>query len=230
MKLGFGLPIAGPAATAEGIVDVTRRAEELGYDSLWTWERLLVPTEPQTGYIGTPDGSYPEHFKRTMDPLDVLTLAAAHSSRIRLGTSVMVMGHYHPLPLARRAATIDVISGGRLALGFGQGWSKDEHDAVGVELGDRARRADEFLQVMKRAWTDDVVEFDGEFFQVPASVIDLKPVQQPHPPVYLAVYRSWFLGHFARGNHAAAPVLGKSAWRTAAGVRWPWRSTSQAWL
>ena len=121
MKLGFGLPISGPAATPEGIVRVTRRAEELGYDSLWTWERLLVPTHPQTGYIGTADGSYPEHFKRTMDPLDVLAFAAAHSSRVRLGTSVIVMGHYHPLTLARRTATIDVLSGGRAGARPGSG-------------------------------------------------------------------------------------------------------------
>ncbi len=163
MKLGFGLPMAGPAATPDGIIRVARRAEELGYDSLWTWERLLVPIHPQTGYIGTPDGSFPEHFKRTMDPLDVLTFAAAHTSRIRLGTSILVMGHYHPLTLARRTATIDILSDGRLQLGLGQGWSKDEHDAMGVAMQDRARRADEFLTVLKRAWTERVVEFRGGF-------------------------------------------------------------------
>src|SRR5687767_12987206 len=113
-----------------------------------------------------------------MDPLDVLTFAAAHTSRIRLGTSVLVMGHHHPLTLARRAATIDVLSGGRLELGLGQGWSKDEHDAMGVAMADRAKRADEFLTVLKKAWTDDIVEFDGRFFRVPPSIIDLKPVQR----------------------------------------------------
>jgi probable F420-dependent oxidoreductase len=207
VKLGFGLPLSGSAATPEGIVAVTRRAEELGYDSLWTWDRLLVPVEPQTGYVGTPDGSYPEYFSRMMDPLDVLAFAAAHSSRIRLGTNVLVMGHYHPLTLARRAATIDVLSGGRLVLGLGQGWSKDEHDAMGVAMGDRAARADEFLEVMKRAWTDDVVEFDGDFFQIPASVIDLKPVQKPHPPIYMAAFSPGAMKRVATFADGWTPVM-----------------------
>jgi len=188
LKLGFALPVSGLAATGEGIARVARRAEELGYESLWTWERLIVPLAPQTGYIGTPDGSYPAHMKRVMDPLDPLAFAAAVTSPIRLGTSVVVMGHNHPLALARRAATIDVLSNGRLELGLGQGWSKDEHDAMGVPMSDRAQRADEFITVLTKAWTDDVVEFNGRFFQIPPSTIDLKPIQQPHPPIYLAAY------------------------------------------
>jgi alkanesulfonate monooxygenase SsuD/methylene tetrahydromethanopterin reductase-like flavin-dependent oxidoreductase (luciferase family) len=97
-----------------------------------------------------------------MDPFGVLSFAAAHTSRARLGTNVAVMGHYHPLTFARQCATIDVLSGGRLDVGIGQGWSKDEHDAVGVAMKDRARRADEFVRVVKRAWIEDVVEFTGD--------------------------------------------------------------------
>jgi probable F420-dependent oxidoreductase len=200
------LPVAGPTATPDGIIQVARRAEELGYDSLWSWERLLVPTAPQTAYIGTADGSYPPYFTRVMDPLDVLTFAAAHTSRIRLGTNVLVMGHYHPLTLARRAATIDVLSGGRLDLGLGQGWSKDEHDAMGVSMHDRAHRADEFLTVLKKAWTDDVVEFNGRFFQVPPSVIDLKPIQRPHPPIYLAAFTPGAMHRVATSADGWTPV------------------------
>ena len=206
MRIGIGLPMAGPAATAEGIVSVARRAEELGYDSLWTWERLVVPLNPQTGYIGSADGSYPEHFNRVMDPLDALTFAAAHTNRVRLGTSIIVMGHYHPLTLARRVATIDVLSGGRLDLGLGQGWSKDEHDIMGVAMHDRAQRADEFLEVMKRAWTDKVVEFQGTFFQIPPSIIDLKPIQQPHPPIYLAAYSPGSMTRIATQASGWTPV------------------------
>jgi len=206
VKLGFSLPMAGPSATPEGIAIVARRAEELGYDSLWTWERLLVPLKPQTPYIGTADGHYPDYFPRAMDPLDVLTFAAAHTSRIRLGTSVLVMGHYHPLPFARRCATIDVLSGGRLDVGLGQGWSKDEHDAMGVAMKDRARRADEFLDVIKKAWTEKVVEYQGEFFQIPPSYIDLKPIQKPHPPVYLAAYAPGSMKRIATSANGWTPV------------------------
>lgn len=206
MKLGFGLPLAGPKATREGIVSVARKAEELGFDSLWTWERLLVPVQPQTPYIATPDGSYPDYFSRAMDPFDVLTFAAAHTSRIRLGTSVAVMGHYHPLTFARRCATIDVLSDGRLDVGLGQGWSKDEHDAMGVTMSDRAPRADEFLELVKKAWTEDVVEFHGDFFQVPPSYIGLKPAQKPHPPIYLAAFAPGAMKRVATSANGWCPV------------------------
>lgn len=206
MKLGFGLPIAGPHATADGIVRVAKRAEELGYHSLWTWERLLAPLKPQTPYIGTADGSYPDYFSRVMDPLEVLTFAAAHTSRIRVGVSVAVMGYYHPLPFARRCATIDVLSGGRLDVGLGQGWSKDEHDAMRVAMKDRARRADEFVDVLKKAWTEKVVEFQGAFFQIPPSHIDLKPIQKPHPPIYMAAFSPGAMKRIAAKANGWTPV------------------------
>jgi probable F420-dependent oxidoreductase len=206
VKLGFGLPMAGPSATPDGIVSVARRAEELGYDSLWTWERLIVPVQPQTPYIGAADGSYPDHFSRTMDPFDVLTFAAAHTSSMRLGTSVAVMGHYHPLTFARRCATIDVLSGGRLDVGLGQGWSKDEHDVMGVAMKDRARRADEFIGLIKKAWTEKVVEFHGKFFQVPPCYIDLKPVQHPHPPIYLAAFSPGAMKRIATSANGWTPI------------------------
>jgi probable F420-dependent oxidoreductase len=198
--------MAGPTATPEGIVSVAQRAEQLGYESLWTWERLIVPIEPQTPYIGTADGSYPDYFSRAMDPFDVLTFVAAGTSRIRIGTSVAVMGHYHPLAFARRCATIDVLSGGRLDIGLGQGWSKDEHDAMGVAMEDRARRADEFIDVIKKAWTENVVEYHGEFFQIPPCYIDLKPIQKPHPPIYLAAYAPGAMKRIATSAHGWMPV------------------------
>ena len=117
-----------------------KRAEELGYDSLWVTERLLYPVQSQSPYPGTPDRSLPEGFKVTFDPLHVLTFAAAHTSQITLGTSVLVMGYRNPVPLAQSLATIDALSGGRLRVGMGQGWSKDEHDATGVSMKDRAAR------------------------------------------------------------------------------------------
>ncbi len=188
MKLGFTLPQVGPAASPEAIIQVARRAEELGYDSLWVLERLLYPLRPQSPYPVTPDGSLPEAYKTVLDPLQVLTFAAAHTSRIALGTSVLVMGYRNPVPLAKSLATIDVLSGGRLRVGMGQGWSKDEYDATGASLKDRAARGDEVIQVLKAVWTTDPVEFQGKFFQVPRSIINPKPVQKPHPPIYLAAY------------------------------------------
>ena len=188
MRIGFNLPHSGPAASPEALARVAKRAEELGYDSLWVWERVLFPIDPQTPYMGTPDGSYPDVYKANYDPLETLTFAAAHTTRIGLGTSVIDMPYYNPVMLARRLTTLDVLSNGRLRLGLGQGWSQDEFDAVGASMKGRGKRADEFISVLKAIWTTDPVEFHGEFYQIPKSIIQPKPVQKPHPPIYLAAF------------------------------------------
>ena len=188
MRIGFNLPQIGPAASPEAMVRVAQRAEELGYDSVWVTERLLYPTSPQTPYVGSPDGSLPDVYKISFDPLESLTYVAGHTSRIALGTSILDMPYYNPVMLARRLTTLDVLSGGRLKVGLGQGWSQDEFDAVGASMKGRGKRADEFIAVLKAIWTTDPVEFHGEFFHLPKSIIQPKPVQKPHPPVYLAAY------------------------------------------
>jgi probable F420-dependent oxidoreductase len=188
MRAGFMLPSIGPLASPSMVVRVAQQAEELGYDSLWVTERLLYPLKPQTPYPGSPDGSLPEQYKRNFDPVETLVFVAAHTSRIALGTSVLDMPYYNPVMLARRLTTLDVLSGGRLRVGLGQGWSKDEYDAAGASFKGRGRRAEEFIQVLKAIWTTDPVEFHGRFFQVPRSIIQPKPVQKPHPPIYLAAY------------------------------------------
>ena len=146
MKLGFFLPQIGPAASAEALVSLAKRAEEIGYDSLWVTDRLLYPVQPQSPYVGTPDGSLPEVYKNVFDPILALTFAAAHTSRVTLGTSILVMSYRNPLLLAKSLATLDVLSGGRLQVCMGQGWSKDEHDAVGVSMRERSQRGDEVVQ------------------------------------------------------------------------------------
>jgi probable F420-dependent oxidoreductase len=138
--------------------------------------------------MATPDGSLPEAYKTVLDPLEALTFVAGQTSRVALGTSILDMPYYNPVMLARRLTTLDVLSGGRLRLGLGLGWSKDEFDAVGASMKARGRRADEFISVLKAIWTTDPVEFQGEFYQIPKSVILPKPVQKPHPPIYLAAF------------------------------------------
>lgn len=212
MRVGFTLPNIGPAATLEAVTQAAQRAEALGYDSLWVTERLLYPLKPQTPYPATPDGSLPAVYKRALDPVDTLMFVAAHTRRVALGTSVLDIPYYNPVMLARRLTTLDVLSGGRLRVGFGLGWSKDELDAVGASPGERGRRADEFLQVLKKIWTDDPVEFQGAYYHVPRSVIGPKPVQKPHPPIYLATFVPAGLrrvAKFANGwNPVGIPVNG----------------------
>jgi len=185
MKTGSFLPQLGPVANPRTIIKVAKRAEELGYDGLWVTERLLWPVNPQTLYYG---GPIPDVYKRVFDPVETLTFAAAHTNRASLGTSVLDMPFYNPVLLARRLTTLDQLSNGRLKVGFGLGWSKDEQDAIGTSLKGRGKRADEFLRVIKAIWTKDPVEFHGKYFQLPKSIIQPKPVQKPHPPIYMAAF------------------------------------------
>lgn len=186
MRVGFNLPQIGPAAGPSSIVNAAKRAEELGYDSLWVTERLLYPIKPQIPYAWSPDGLFPEAYKRVLDPLEALTFAAAHTTRVTLGTSVLDIPFYNPVLLARRLTTLDLLSAGRLRVGLGQGWSPDEHDAAGASMKGRGPRADEFIKVLKAIWSTDPVEFHGKYFHFPKSIIQPKPIQKPHPPIYLA--------------------------------------------
>jgi alkanesulfonate monooxygenase SsuD/methylene tetrahydromethanopterin reductase-like flavin-dependent oxidoreductase (luciferase family) len=130
MRIGFALPNAGAIASPEAVSKVARRAEELGYDTLWTFERVLYAVKPQNPYPGTADGKWPESFRRMLDPLDTLTFAAAQTKKIFLGTSVLDIPYYNPVMLARRLTTIDYLSNGRLRVGLGLGWSQDEMEAT----------------------------------------------------------------------------------------------------
>jgi probable F420-dependent oxidoreductase len=186
MKVGISLPQLGPQASPENLIKVARSAEELGYDSVWVLERLLWPINPREPYPAAPDGRLPETYQRVLDPIETLTFVAAHTKTVQLGTSVLVLPFHTPIQLARRIATLDVLSGGRAAVGIGAGWSHDEFEAVGTPFERRGARCDEFLRVMIELWTTDPVKFEGEFYHIPESMVGPKPVQQPHPPIYVA--------------------------------------------
>jgi probable F420-dependent oxidoreductase len=188
MKVGMVLPEAGQQATRENIVQAAKQAEEEGFDSLWTWERLICPLKPQTPYPLTPDGSLPTEFQNVFDTLETLTFAAANTNKIALGTSVIDMLFHNPVILARRFATLDILSEGRAICGFGIGWLKDEYQASNISLNDRGKRADEYIQLLKQIWTDDIVEFKGQYYNIPASKIGPKPLQKPHPPIYMGAF------------------------------------------
>jgi len=171
MRIGFALPNIGPVATPEAVIAVAERAEALGHDSLWTIERLLYPVKPQRPYPVTADGSLPEVYKHALDPLESLTFAAARTRKIALGTSVLDIPYYNPVMLARRLTTLDFLSQGRVRVGLGLGWNKDEVDATGADFKQRGAMADEFLQVLKAIWTTNPVEFHGNFYQIPKSYL-----------------------------------------------------------
>src|ERR671930_1332731 len=185
MKAGILLPQTGESATRENVLYIAKEAEKKGLDSLWVFERLLWPIKPKTPYVATPDGSLPVQYQNVLDPLETLTYLTGHTNKISLGTCLIDMLFHNPVVLARRFATLDVLSQGRAIAGLGIGWSKDEYEVSGIPYRYRGQRADEFLQMLKRIWTDEVVEFKGQFYSIPASKIGPKPVQKPHPPILL---------------------------------------------
>jgi probable F420-dependent oxidoreductase len=186
MKVGILLPQSGDSATRDNILYIAKEAEKEGLDSVWVFERLLWPINPQTPYTVTPDGSLPAEYQNVLDPLETLTYLAGNTEKISLGTSVIDILFHNPVVLARRFATLDMLSNGRAIAGLGIGWSKDEYDVSGVPYKHRGERANEFLQLLKRIWTDEVVEFNkGKFYSIPSSKIGPKPVQKPHPPILL---------------------------------------------
>jgi probable F420-dependent oxidoreductase len=190
MKVGITLPNLGPQATKENVLRTATQAEKEGFDSLWTITRILWPLRPQTPYGGSADGSLPVEYQTALDPLDVLQYVAANTSKVSLGTAVIDIFFYTPIMLAKRYATLDILSEGRVISGLGLGWSKDEYQASNIPFHNRGERADEFIQVMKKIWTDDVVEFKGKYYNIPASKIGPKPTQKTHIPIYLGGFNS----------------------------------------
>ena len=175
MRIGFGAPVSGAWATPANLASFTAQAEAAGYASLWTFQRLIVP-----------EGSAMEPvYHSVLDPMVALGYAAAATSRIRLGVAVINMPYLSPGYLAKQAATVDVLSGGRLDLGLGLGWMPEEFAVADGTMAGRGARTAEYIEVMRRLWAGGVAEFHGEHYTIPAGRAAPLPVQRPGPPVLL---------------------------------------------
>src|ERR1700733_12604024 len=216
MRIGFGAPVAGAWATPGYLAEFAERAEDAGYASLWTFQRLLVPEGSEMAPV----------YHSVLDPMVALGYAAARTSRIRLGVAVINMPFVSPAYLAKQATTVDVLSGGRLDLGLGLGWMPEEFAATGASAARRGARAEEYLAVLRALWADGGSSFDGEFYATPAGRRDPRPVQRPGPPVLLggmsgpAMRRvgrladGWITSSFADLSRmgGAVGVIGEAAW------------------
>lgn len=188
MKLSCALPQAGAWATPENQVRFAQEAEALGYHGIWSFQRLLYAVEPKNDYVPMAGQPWPRFFQSVADPIVSLAYVAGCTNRVRLGTAVLLMPYYTPVMLAKQLATLDRVSGGRLDVGLGIGWSMDEYEAVGVPYRQRGKRGEEFLRCLKTIWTEEPVEFHGEFYHVPRAFVEPKPVQRPHPPIIVGGY------------------------------------------
>ena len=209
MKFGCHLPVYGPAATRETLVGFARRAEALGYDSLWASDHVVLPWRITSRYPYNATGDFPlSPATDFLEPLTALALVAGVTERAALGTTVLVLPHRHPLLAAKMLATLDHLAPGRVVLGAGVGWMREEIEALGVPFDRRGAWSDEAIGVMRACWTEERPAFAGEFFHIPPIGFAPKP---PYGSIPI-----WIGGHTPRalrrvaelgdGWHAAFPT------------------------
>lgn len=186
--VGLALPQLGPHVSSDVVRAFCVRAEELGYSSVWVQDHFAFPVNPKGGYIGIEGLAVPDVYRHTLTPLELLAAVAAWTSDVRIGTSVLVAGHHRPAPLAKQLATIDVLSDGRLAVGLGIGWCREEHWMCDVDPATRGARMDDFIPALLECWKPGPVEYTGPFFRIPPSELLPRPVQQPRPPMLAGMW------------------------------------------
>ena len=210
MRFGIAFANTGPMVEPAAAVAFAQAAEAAGFESIWTVEHVVVPTEYASPYPYSPTGKMPGTVDSPIpDPLIWLTYVAAVTSAIRLATGILILPQRNPVVLAKEAATLDQLSGGRLLLGIGVGWLKEEFDAIGVPFAERGARTDEAVTALRALWTQDAATFHGRFSDFTDCVLRPHPVQ-PSIPVHVgghtdaAARRAGRLGDGffpARGDH-----------------------------
>jgi probable F420-dependent oxidoreductase len=166
--------------------DVAALAEEHGFDSIWVPEHLVFPVEIPPAYLYSVDGFPPMRSDSpAYDPWILLATVAARTSKIRLGTNVYILPLRHPIAVARSVVTLDRVSGGRVNFGVGVGWMREEYEAVGQDFTNRGSRADEIIPLLRRLWSEDVIEHHGAHYDIPPVTFEPKPLQKPSIPIYV---------------------------------------------
>jgi probable F420-dependent oxidoreductase len=189
MKIGVFSTFMSPLATPGMIRDFGRRAEDLGLESIWMGEHVALFDRNTYGYPGSKDGRIPvPEGGGMLDVTATFGFLAAATQKVRLGTGVALVPQRNPIYTAKEMCTLDWLSGGRIDFGIGVGWNKEEVEACGYRWEDRGARCDEFLEVMRRLWTEPVVDFAGKWVKFETMRMDPKPVQKPHIPIIVGGY------------------------------------------
>jgi len=200
MQFGLSLPHFWQVASPEAIRRVAQQAEHLGYDGIWVSDHIVIP-----------DSAVDRFGSVFYEPLTVLAFAAACTSTIRLGTTVLIVPYRNPVVTAKVLSTLDVLSGGRVTAGVGVGWTEDEFKALGVPFKERGALSDEYIAVFKTLWTQDKPAFRGQYVHFDKIAFEPKPVQKPHIPIWIggnskrAIRRAVALGD---GWHPTRPLVG----------------------
>ena len=189
MEFGFGIPSRGPMATPENIATLVQTGEKLGFGIIHVSDHIIFPQNINSTYPYSESGAFPGHGRGEagdqLEQLALLSFLAGITTSAKLLTSVMVLPHRPPVLTAKMLATIDVLSQGRLIVGCGVGWMREEFEALGAPpYNERGAVADEYIRAFKELWTQDNPTFEGKYCQFSDVIFAPKPVQKPHPPIW----------------------------------------------
>ncbi len=208
MEFGIALIVRGPDATPASIRTLAEYAEEHGFASVWSSDHVVIPPVVKTRFPGLDEWRFPPHWQeRYLSSLLVLTHAAAITERVLVGSSAFVLPLRNPIEFAKQAATLDVLATGRLVLAVTPGYAEDEFDVMGVPFGDRSARTDEYLRICRAMWTHDPASFHGDYYSFEGIRTGPRPVQRPHPPLFIGGWSASAIRRAARlgdGWHPAS--------------------------
>jgi probable F420-dependent oxidoreductase len=211
MRYGFYLPTRGACATADALEALLERGEALGFASVMIADHLVFPVEIASRYPYTVSGEFPGGGD-ALDQLALMAFVAGRTRSLRLVTSVMILPHRNPVLTAKMLATIDVVSRGRVTVGVGVGWLREEFEALGARDFDRRGAvSDEYIRIFKTLWTQTPASFEGTFYRFAALRCLPQPVQKPHPPIWIGGHSPAALRRVARHGDGWHPVGGTAA-------------------
>ena len=211
MRYGFYLPTRGPLGNPDDISAIAKTGERLGFSSIVFGDHIVFPVEISSPYPYTVDGGFPG-VGDALEQLNLMSFIAGITETVRLVNSVMILPHRNPLATAKMLATIDVLSKGRLTVGVGVGWMREEFEALSApDFDKRGAASNEFLEIFKKCWTQDPVSHDGEFYSFKELRCMPHPVQDPHPPIWVGGHSKAALRRVAKYADGWHPVGATSA-------------------
>ena len=206
MRYGFYLPTRGETATPEALETLVQRGESLGFSSVMIADHVVFPVTINSKYPYTVTGAFPGQGD-ALEQLTLMAFIAGKTRTLRLVSSVMIVPHRNPVVTAKMLATIDVLSHGRVTVGVGVGWLREEFQALGApDFDRRGSVSDEYIRIMKTLWTDCPASFAGEFYRFEAVRCLPAPVQKPHPPIWVGGHSKAALRRVARLGDGWHPV------------------------
>ena len=206
MRYGFYLPPRGPLGNPDDIAEIVRAGEALGYATIVVGDHIVFPVTVASRYPYTVDGGFPG-VGDALEQLTLMSYVAGLTTTSRLVTSVMILPHRNPLATAKILATIDVLSNGRVTVGVGVGWMREEFEALGApDFDKRGASSNEYLEILKKCWTLDPVSHDGEFYSFKDLHCMPHPMQKPHPPIWIGGHSRAALKRVAKYGDGWHPV------------------------